>query len=175
MGLFSTEPVIQVEVAGCFLQVDSDWEEHMGVQTANCLPVSARKAHTLLIPDYEFDDKVPGLMYMGYLVAFHWIKCRSKWQLILRRQYKKLAHVMYNENFEWTWYKSDLTSNGKWLNAFFPSLPYLSSQPLATSLIFFLQCCMFALVLRELAKVQYSLNPLRAFMYFQVQILSTNV
>lgn len=42
---------------------------------------------------------------------------------------------------------------------FFPSLLCLSSQPVATS-DFFLKSCMFVLVLRELAKVQYPLSPL---------------
>lgn len=40
---------------------------------------------------------------------------------------------------------------------FFPSSLCLSSQPVATS-DFFLKSCMFALVLRELAKVQYPLS-----------------
>ena len=34
-------------------------------------PTVCQKTSRLLIPGYELDDKVPGLMYMMYLVAFH--------------------------------------------------------------------------------------------------------
>lgn len=34
------------EGSGCFLQAGSGWQEHKGIQSTHCVPVSARKPHT---------------------------------------------------------------------------------------------------------------------------------
>lgn len=77
--------------------------------------------------------------------------------LILRRQYKKLAHMPHA--FEvLTWCKSDFMSNGKWLNTF--SQVYHICLLKLLLLFYFgfffpLKCCIFALAVRELTKVQH--------------------
>lgn len=62
-------------------------------------------------------------------------------------------------------------SKGKQLNAF--SQVYHICLPKILLLVcsgFFLKCCIFALAVRELTKVQHLLNPMREFIYIQIQL-----
>lgn len=63
-------------------------------------------------------------------------------------------------------------SNGKQLNAFSKVHHIcLPKRLLWLCLGFFsLKCCIFALAVRELTKVQHLLNPMREFIYIQIQL-----